>query len=129
MGIAAKYQGGCQCGAVRFAAQSAPIFTSNCHCQSCRKATGAAYSTWVGFKADGVRWTRGAPDFYASSPGVERGFCSDCGTPLTYAGEKWSGELHFLAGVFDDPSELAPRREVFTEDALAWAPRLKQEHT
>jgi len=129
MGVAARHQGGCQCGAVRFAVQSAPIFISNCHCQSCRKATGAAYSTWVGFKADTVRWTRSAPTFYASSPGVERGFCADCGTPLTYAGEKWAGELHFLVGVFDDPGELAPRREVFTEDALSWAPRLEQETT
>ncbi len=115
------YVGGCQCGAARFEATGTPKFVSNCHCQSCRKATGAAFSTWVGFKADHVRWLTGEPSHHASSPGVQRGFCAACGTPLTYAGEQWAGETHFMIGVFDDPSVFTPRSEVFTEDALPWA--------
>ena len=105
-----------------------PKFISNCHCRSCRKATGAAYSTWVGFRTENTQWTRGAPAFFASSPDATRGFCRDCGTPLTYAGRQWAGELHFLAGLFDDPEAVAPRTEAFTEDALSWAPRLKKEN-
>lgn len=120
------YQGGCQCGAVRYEVAGAPKFVSNCHCRSCRKATGAAFSTWVGFAADHVRWLTKEPNFYASSPGVKRGFCAACGTPLTYAGEEWAGETHFMIGVFDDPSQFTPRSEVFTEDALAWAPLRKE---
>ena len=54
-------EGGCLCGAVRFTACGKPKFISNCHCHSCRKATGAAYSTWVGFAEENVKWTRGAP--------------------------------------------------------------------
>ena len=119
-------KGGCQCSAVRFEAKGAPKFIANCHCQSCRKATGAAYSTWVGFKAENAKWTCGAPAFFASSPDVERGYCRDCGTPLTFASKQWAGELHFLVGVFDDPEALPPRTEVFTDDALSWAPRLNR---
>lgn len=115
------HNGGCQCGAARFEFSGAPKFVSNCHCQSCRKATGAAFSTWVGFKDENVRWLTKEPAFHASSPGVKRGFCSACGTPLTYAGETWAGETHFLIGVLDDPTAFTPRGEVFTEDALAWA--------
>jgi hypothetical protein len=115
------HEGGCQCGAVRFETNGAPKFVANCHCASCRKATGAAFSTWVGFKDDQVRWTEKQPSFHASSPGVKRGFCAQCGTPLTYAGEKWPGETHFLIGVFDDPAAFTPNAEVFTEDALSWA--------
>lgn len=124
-----SHQGGCQCGKVRFVARGAPKFISNCHCRSCRKATGAALSTWVGFRDGNTQWTRARPSFFASSPGVSRGFCPDCGTPLTYAGKEWAGELHFLAGTFDDPEAVAPRTEVFTEDALSWAPRLKKEQS
>lgn len=120
-----SYSGGCQCGAIRFEADGPPKFISNCHCQSCRKATGAAFSTWVGFESERTKWAKGAPYFYASSEGVERGYCQACGTPLTYAGEKWAGELHFLIGVFDDPSLFTPRTEAFPEDALSWAPRMK----
>lgn len=115
------YRGGCQCGAVRFETSGAPKFVANCHCRSCRKATGAAFSTWVGFDNAAVRWTTPAPAFYASSDGVRRGHCASCGTPLSYEGEKWAGETHFLIGVFDDPSAFVPRTDVFTEDALPWA--------
>jgi len=118
---AMKHQGGCQCGAVRFETAGAPRFVANCHCKSCRKATGAAFSTWVGFKDKQIRWLTNAPSFHASSPGVRRGFCAACGTPLTYAGEKWSGETHFLIGVFDEPTAFTPGNNVFTEDALDWA--------
>ena len=117
----AVHQGGCQCGAVRFALRRPPKFVCNCHCVSCRKATGAAFSTWVGFDDDKVRWTKGPPSFHASSPGVKRGFCAACGAPLTYAGARWPGETHFLIGAFDNPSAFTPRKEVFTEDALPWA--------
>ena len=115
------HQGGCQCGAARFEVTTAPKFVGNCHCRSCRKATGAAFSTWVGFDDNNVRWLTNGPGFYASSPDVKRGYCAACGTPLTYSGEKWAGETHFLIGVFDDPTAFAPRNETFTEDALSWA--------
>ncbi len=114
-------KGGCQCGAVRFETSSAPKFVCNCHCRSCRKATGGAFSTWVGFADKNIRWLTKKPSYHASSKGVRRGFCAECGTPLTYAGEKWAGETHFLIGVLDDPSAFTPRKNVFTEDALDWA--------
>ena len=114
-------QGGCQCGAVRFKTNGAPRFVANCHCESCRNATGAAFSTWVGFKDEQVRWLTREPAYHASSTGVQRGFCPSCGTPLTYAGEKWSGETHLMIGAFDHPNTFVPRSEVFTEDALLWA--------
>ncbi len=113
--------GGCQCGAHRFEAIGTPKFVSKCHCKSCRKATGAAFSTWVGFKSQHVSWVTKEPTFHASSNGVQRGFCAQCGTPLTYAGEKWPGEIHFLIGTFDDPNAFIPNKNVFTEDALDWA--------
>ena len=122
-----RTEGGCQCGAIRFAAEGAPLFVCNCHCRSCRKATGAAFSTWVGFADEKVSWTHGAPAFHASSPGVRRGFCAACGTPLTYSSDKWPGETHFLIGVIDDPAPFVPRKDVFTEDALDWAPRTRGE--
>ncbi len=114
-------QGGCQCGAIRFATRAAPKFVANCHCRSCRKATGGAFSTWVGFNDNDVRWLKEPPAFYASSSGVRRGYCPACGTPLSYSGEQWAGETHFLIGAFDEPNDFAPRTDVFTEDALPWA--------
>lgn len=115
------HTGGCQCGAVRFEATGAPKFVGNCHCAACRKATGAVYSAWVGFDKPQVTWTKNPPTFYASSDGVKRGACRECGTPLTYQGEKWPGELHILIGVFDHPEDYPPTGEVFTDEALPFA--------
>ena len=112
--------GGCQCGAVRFETAGDPQFVAHCHCAACRKATGAAFSTWVGYLDAQIDWD-GDRSIYASSEGVKRGYCAKCGTPLSYAGAKWPGETHILIGVFDDPATFTPKGAVFTDEALPWA--------
>jgi len=112
--------GACHCGRVGFRAHGQAKFVSACHCESCRRTTGAAFSTWVGFPSNAVEWTGERPSFYASSPGVSRGFCRSCGTPLTYSSEKWPGETHFLIGVFRDPAPFTPRSDYMAGERLAW---------
>jgi hypothetical protein len=113
-------EGGCRCRKVRFRATGAPKFVSRCHCDSCRRTTGGAFSTWVGFGANATEWTGEAPAIYASSAGVKRGFCKSCGTPLSYESDKWPGEHHFLIGVFDDPRAFAPTGDYLKDEALDW---------
>lgn len=115
-------EGGCRCGAVRFRTEGAPEFVSHCHCTACRQSTGAAFSTFAGFRDNQVQWVTGTPRFYASSDGVQRGFCAQCGTPLSYQGAKWPGETHLLIGTFDASDDLIPSGNVFTEEALSWVP-------
>lgn len=112
--------GGCQCGAVRFEAHGAPKFVANCHCQACRRATAAAFSTWVGFASEHISW-RGDRAVYESSAGVQRGYCKACGTPLSYSGAKWPGETHLLVGAFDQPEEFVPSGDAFAAEKLPWA--------
>ena len=114
----------CQCGAARAEMAGALKFVANCHCEACRKATGAAFSCWVGFNDEQVRWSS-EPSFYASSEGVRRGYCAKCGTPLTYASDKWPGETHFLIGVMEKPESYTPTGEVFADEALAWAQHIE----
>jgi hypothetical protein len=52
-------EGGCLCGAVRFRAETSPIWIARCHCQSCRKHTGAPVSVFVAIEEVAVRVTRG----------------------------------------------------------------------
>ncbi|WP_323845808.1 GFA family protein [Microbulbifer magnicolonia] len=117
--IDVTHKGGCHCGAVRFEAGGTPKFVARCHCDSCRRTTGGAFSTWVGFKDEQVTWIS-PPAVYPSSEGVKRGFCSNCGTPLSYQSAQWPGETHFLIGVFDDPRQYVPAGDAFADEALAW---------
>ena len=63
---------------------------------------------FVRFPAKQVSWSK-APAVFASSNVVERGFCPDCGTPLTYRkidSENVSLTLHSL----DNPGAVTPDR-------------------
>jgi len=78
------YTGGCQCGAVRFRVEGRLRNVSICHCRMCQKAFGGFFAPLATAPEDGLVWTRGAPKHFRSSNHVLRGFCGNCGTPLTF---------------------------------------------
>ncbi len=111
------HSGGCQCGAVRFRAEGALGKASVCHCRMCQKAFGAFYAPLVNVGEAKVVWTRGEPARFQSSEHVSRGFCAQCGTPLTYEAP---GELCLAIGAFDHPEALAPVIQYGTERKLPY---------
>ncbi len=113
-----QHTGGCLCGAVRFRLNAPPYEIDYCHCASCRKHTGAPVSVFLDLKRDAVEFTRGAPSYYASSPGVRRGFCGHCGSTLTY---ETDGEIHIHVGAMDRPEDFSPHdTPAFSEERLPW---------
>ncbi len=100
------YVGGCQCGAVRYRAEGPRDRSSVCYCRMCQKAGGTPFMAFVRFRAAQVAWS-GPRAVFASSNAVERGFCSRCGTPLSYrdvAGPNISLTIYNLY----DPSAVEP---------------------
>jgi hypothetical protein len=116
------HQGRCLCGAVGFEARGAPKWVLWCHCESCRRHSGAPASVFASFADDAVTITRGEIAKYRSSPGVDRGFCAQCGSTLTCGNEKLPGETHFHIGAFVDAAALAPVGTFFAEERLPWFP-------
>ena len=108
--------GGCQCGAVRFRVEGALGRASLCHCRMCQKAFGSFYGPCV--SAPGLAWTRGAPKYFQSSNRVRRGFCADCGTPLTF--EPDDGPPEVAIGAFDNPTSIRPVIQHATDERLPW---------
>lgn len=97
--------GGCQCGAVRFRVDGAVQHGSVCHCRMCQKATGGLFGAFGTVRAAELTWTRGAPGQFRSSTVAVRGFCTDCGTPLTYTdGGRY---VAIAVGAFDRPEAVA----------------------
>jgi len=45
-----QFEGSCLCGAARFVATGQPESVAWCHCESCRKHSGALVSVFVAFK-------------------------------------------------------------------------------
>lgn len=114
------FEGRCLCGQVRFQAAGKPKWVLWCHCDSCRRHSGAPASVFVSFAEDAVTMTSGAITMYTSSPGVERGFCARCGSTLTCSNEKLPNEMHFHIGAFERAAELAPTGELFAGERLPW---------
>ena len=114
--------GGCLCGAVRYRLTGAPLSTLYCHCTSCRKHAGAPAVALAGYRRDQMRYTHGNPGVFASSPGVGRAFCRDCGTPLTWEGD--GGEIgpmvEVLIGTLDTPEAFAPECHIHHGERLTW---------
>ena len=111
--------GGCQCGAVRYALPGALGRPSICHCRMCQKAFGSFFSPLVGVPLSGFALTRGSIAVFRSSDMAERGFCGDCGTPLSfqYVG---SDKIEISIGSLDEPAEMKPAIQFRTESRLPW---------
>lgn len=112
--------GGCLCGALRFAVRGDALFSALCHCSICRRAAGAPAVAWAMFPLAAFRLERGALATYASSPGVERGFCGHCGTTLSFAADFLPGLIDLTIASFDDPAALPPQLHMWERERLAW---------
>ncbi len=115
--------GGCQCGAVRFRVEGLLDDVSICHCRMCQKAFGGYYAPLVSARKAILEWTRGTPKRFQSSNIVARGFCDECGTPLTY--EAPDG-IALAAGAFDNPAVLPPKLQYGTEAKIAFVDHLQE---
>ncbi|REG86955.1 GFA family protein [Marinomonas pollencensis] len=113
--------GGCHCGAIRYQLDGKPVYVSFCHCEDCRRSTGALAVVYAVYLPDQVQFIKGQRKSYQSSPGVIRTFCSGCGTSLSYEAE-WQGQLvmGFFVASLDNPEAFPPERHVFDSERISW---------
>jgi hypothetical protein len=113
-----RLTGGCQCGAVRYALSATPRGTV-CHCRMCQKAVGGPFAALSSLDLAAVTWTRGAPAIFESSSVAIRGFCRECGTPLSYQGLDRS-KIDITTGSLDNPSAVPLQESFGTESRVSW---------
>src|SRR5262245_49709576 len=80
----AMLTGSCLCGAVAYQADATIERIVHCHCQTCRKTHGTAFSSVAAVPRERFQWLRGQEHLAAieSSPGKFRRFCSRCGSHI-----------------------------------------------
>jgi hypothetical protein len=109
--------GGCQCGAVRYCVGTELTEIAICHCRMCQKASGNYFQALAAVTREEFKWTRGTPGAFRSSELVERDFCRDCGTPLTYRPlNDW--DIWVTVGSLDRPANLQPTRQYGIESQI-----------
>jgi hypothetical protein len=62
----------------------------------------------------------GEPAVVRTSVDVERTFCANCGSSLTYRHRQRAGDLDFTLVLLDDPSPFAPQMHIWVQDKLPW---------
>lgn len=112
----------CLCKRVRFEIHGALGRASHCHCSMCRKATGAAFGTYATVKAENCRVVAGAELIlrYKSSSGVERTFCSRCGSTLQFISDKQPGTVEVALGILDDDPGIRVPHHIFVGSKAPW---------
>ncbi|CAD6553943.1 hypothetical protein LMG28727_05614 [Paraburkholderia kirstenboschensis] len=78
------YSGQCFCGAVQFTVSGEPAGMGYCHCESCRRWSGAPVNAFTLWKPEALHVTRGADDIgtYNKTPHSYRKWCKSCGGHL-----------------------------------------------
>jgi hypothetical protein len=115
-------EGGCLCGAIRYRVSGSPLYSAICHCRTCRKASAAPSVAWQTFERQHFELLSGTPRIFRSSHDVQRTFCENCGTPLTYSTALRPNHIDVTSVSLDDPEIVPPNREVWVEDKLSWEP-------
>ena len=115
-----RIEGGCFCGQVRYRLSAKPIGSMVCHCQTCRRISGAPAVAWVSVARGAFSFTKGAPATFASSEPVKRTFCAACGTPLTYQTASNQDELDVTTCTLDEPNEFPPTHHSWLSHNVGW---------
>jgi hypothetical protein len=77
-------------------------------------------TTWVSVPRSAFVLVKGAPRYYRSSPEAKRGFCENCGSPLTYENVRVPDEVHLYAASLSDPTGVVADGHVHVLEQLSW---------
>ena len=81
MAAATAHRGTCFCGAVEIAATGAPLEMGYCHCDSCRRYSGAPLTAFLLWRSEDVKVTSGADLLgrFNKTGMSDRQYCIRCG--------------------------------------------------
>lgn len=113
-------EGGCYCGAVRYAAGGTPGLKAECHCRECQYITGGGPNYFMMMPVAEFSYTKGGPASFTRDDipnPVTREFCPQCGTHLATR-IKGLPTLVLKVGGLDDPAQYdKPSTAIYLCDA------------
>ena len=116
------HRGSCLCRRVTYEIVGELTDVLNCHCSMCRKLHAAAFRTRAKVNAKDWRTLTGEQfiKFYESSPGEQKGFCSECGSSLFTKFDANPDVLGFPLGTLDTDPGVKAMRHVFVGSKAPW---------
>ena len=120
-----RISGGCLCGAVRYNSAAEPTLVVVCHCSTCQKNTGSAFSLNIALPRGALTISGDTLATYEDRSGASgkpffRSFCSRCGSPITGQGDAYPDLVILKAGTLDDPSWVKPQGHIWCVEKQPW---------
>jgi hypothetical protein len=115
-----KLEGGCFCRAIRYRITDSPSGSMICHCRTCQRLSAAPTVAWITVARQFLHITLGELSSFRSSPPVQRTFCSQCGTPISYAHNSEPEFIDVTTCSLDDPAAWPPTHHSWLEHNIAW---------
>ena len=114
------YHGGCLCGETRFRVNARPLTITACHCDACKKMSGATNLLVFTVPRDCFQHLSGKVARFRriAESGRESDVvrCADCGTRLWHEPKAFP-VMAIAGGTLDDPSWVVPASEIWVERA------------
>lgn len=112
--------GSCLCGKVTYTISGEVGDIVHCHCQSCRKAHGSAFSSVAAVNDKYFHLSSSEPlGCFESSKGKNRYFCLNCGTQI-YAKRKGTEHIILRLGSLDDDPESKETSHIWVSQKATW---------
>lgn len=114
------YHGACLCGAVRYALNARPVAVNACHCDDCKKLTGATNLLMIVSQRGAFSHTGAVEHFRKradSGREIDIVRCAKCGTRMWHEPLSSPALVFVAAGTLDDPSWAVPTSHIWVEKA------------
>ena len=99
--------GGCLCGATRYRVEGPQLRGTICHCNHCKRWSGAPFLSWSLFNKNQFQWIKGKPGTTNVTPAVNLHFCKSCGSPLTFEFTDSCEIVGATTGTLDEPENFS----------------------
>lgn len=112
--------GSCLCGQIKYSITGSVSEIVHCHCKTCRKAHGSAFSSVAAVNdQDFILSGSDHLKSFESSPGKERFFCSHCGTQI-YAKRAETEHIILRLGSLDDDPKVDEKNHIWVSQKAPW---------
>ncbi|KAH8649789.1 Mss4-like protein [Xylariales sp. PMI_506] len=126
--------GSCICGFTKWQSSHLPSRGSFCYCQTCRKMSGGAFLAFMDFPVLSITFSppitspKSTLKWTAVSKNAERGFCSACGSTLTFRYHATPDTLYLTIASVDerarngavDPLKSLSKKHIYVGEKVDW---------
>lgn len=118
-------EGGCDCGAIRYRMETAPMFVHCCHCRWCQRESGASFALNAMIESDRITTLDITPELVNtpshSGRGQQIARCQVCRIALWSHYSSAGPVVTFVrVGTLDNPDILPPDIHIFTVSKQPW---------